>query len=104
MDLTTERRDGVLCARVAGRIDGANAAAFEQAIRAEIEDGDRAVILDFGNLVYISSAGLRAILMTAKSLLGRGAKFALHSLPGRNSESLRDQRLRQAHCDPRIGV
>lgn len=81
MDLTTERRDGVLSARVAGRIDGANAAAFEQAIRAEIEDGDRAVILDFGNLVYISSAGLRAILMTAKSLLGRGAKFALHSLP-----------------------
>ena len=80
MDVTTERQDGVLSAQVSGRIDGSNAAEFEEAIRTAIEESDRAVIMDFEKLVYISSAGLRAILMTAKSLGNRNAKFALCSL------------------------
>ena len=68
MDVSAERQDGVLSVRVEGRIDGANARQFEEAVRTAIEDGDRAVILDFEQLVYISSAGLRAVLMTAKSM------------------------------------
>ena len=79
-DVTTERQDGVLSARVGGRIDGSNTAEFEEAIRTAIEENDRAVIMDFEKLVYISSAGLRAILLTAKSLGNRNAKFALCSL------------------------
>ena len=80
MDVTTERQDGVLSAQVGGRIDGSNAAEFEEAIRTVIEENDRAVIMDFEKLVYISSAGLRAILLTARSLGNRNAKFALCSL------------------------
>ena len=80
MDVTTERQDGVLSARVGGRIDGSNVAEFEEAIRTAIEESDQAVIMDFEKLVYISSAGLRAILLTAKSLGNRNAKFALCSL------------------------
>ena len=80
MDVTTERQDSVLSAQVGGRIDGSNVAEFEEAIRTAIEESDRAVIMDFEKLVYISSAGLRAILLTAKSLGNRNAKFALCSL------------------------
>ena len=80
MDVTTERQDSVLSAQVGGRIDGSNVAEFEEAIRTAIEESDRAVIMDFDKLVYISSAGLRAILLTAKSLGNRNAKFALCSL------------------------
>ena len=80
MDVTTERQDGVLSAQVGGRIDGTNASEFEEAIRTAIEESDRAVIVDFEKLAYISSAGLRAILLTAKSLDNRNAKFALCSL------------------------
>ena len=80
MDVTTKRQDGVLSAQVGGRIDGTNASEFEEAIRTAIEESDRAVIVDFEKLVYISSAGLRAILLTAKSLDNRNAKFALCSL------------------------
>ena len=80
MDVTTERKDGVLSAQVGGRIDGSNAAEFEVAIRTAIEESDRAVIVDFEKLVYISSAGLRAILLTAKFLDERNAEFALCSL------------------------
>ena len=81
MDLTTERRDGVLSARVGGRIDSANAYEFQETISAAIEESDGAVIMDFEKLSYISSAGLRAVLMTAKALRKRDAAFALCSLP-----------------------
>ncbi len=80
MDLTTERQDGVLSARVSGRIDGTNALEFERSIRTAVEDSDHALIIDFENLLYISSAGLRAILLIAKNLHRQNAKFALCSL------------------------
>ena len=86
MDVSTERQDGVLSARVGGRIDGSNVAEFEEAIRTVIEESDRAVIMDFEALSYISSAGLRAILLTAKSLSNRDTKFMLCSLSGQIRE------------------
>lgn len=86
VDVTTERNDDVLSADVGGRIDGSSAAQFEEAIRTAIVDSDRAVIMDFEKLVYISSAGLRAILLTAKSLQSRDAKLVLCSL----SEQIRE--------------
>ncbi len=79
-DVTTERQGDVLSANVSGRIDGSNVVQFEEAVRSAIEDSDRAVIMDFENLVYISSAGLRAILLTAKSLQSRKAKLLLCTL------------------------
>ena len=39
------------------------------------------MIMDFEHLSYISSAGLRAGLITAKTLWNRDAKFVLCSLP-----------------------
>ena len=77
MDVATERQDDVLSVLVSGRIDGSNAAAFEEAVRAAISDSDRAVVMDLEKLSYISSAGLRVLLMIAKNLSGRDAKLVL---------------------------
>ena len=86
VNVSTERIDDVLSADVEGRIDGSNVVQFEEAVRVAIEDSDRAVIMNFENLVYISSAGLRAILLTAKSLQNRDAKLLLCSLSDRIRE------------------
>lgn len=80
MDMTTERQDDVLSIRVVGRIDGSNAIEFQEAIRTAVTERDRAMIMDCEDLSYISSAGLRAVLMTAKSLSNRDVKFALCAL------------------------
>ena len=82
MELTIEREGGAVTAKVNGRIDSTNARDFEEAIRTSIEDGDLTVVMDLENLSYISSAGLRAVLMTAKTLWKRDAKFSLCSLSG----------------------
>ena len=80
MEVSADREDGILSVRVQGRIDGANVRQFMETVRCATEDGDRAVIMDFERLVYISSSGLRAVLMTAKSLRSRDVGFALCSL------------------------
>ena len=81
MDVTTERKDGVLSVRVEGRIDGSTVFAFQEAIETAIQDGDRAVVVDCESLSYIGSAGLRTVLNIAKSVSNRDARFALCSLP-----------------------
>ena len=80
MNVATERQDDVLSADVGGRIDGSNAVEFEAAIRTAIKESDRAVIMDFEKLSYISSAGLRVILLMAKLLQNRDTKLVLCSL------------------------
>lgn len=80
IDITTATEAGALIATANGRIDSRNAQEFEQTMSEAIGDGASIVILDLAGLSYISSAGLRAILVTAKTLRKREAKFALCSL------------------------
>ena len=77
MKLTTERKDGVLFIQIDGRIDGSNAIEFQEAIRSAVEDRDQTTIVDCTNLSYVSSAGLRAVLLIAKSLSIRNMRFGL---------------------------
>ena len=69
-----------------GRIDGSNAREFEEAVKNAIQDDDSYVVLDLGGLTYISSAGLRAILLTAKLLWNQDSKFAVCSLSAQIKE------------------
>jgi anti-anti-sigma factor len=80
MAINTEREGDTLVAKAEGRIDGTNAREFQDDLDSVIEEGDRAVILNFQDLMYISSAGIRVVLMTAKTLQRREAQFALCSL------------------------
>lgn len=66
---------------VAGHIDGLNAEEFQAGLNEKVRTyGGDAVILDLATLAYISSAGLRTILVTAKILHAKGKKFAICSL------------------------
>ena len=80
MEITTESENGVLIARAEGRIDGANARDFGSAMLAAVRECKGAFIIDCEELSYISSAGLRAMLLIAKALAKREAPFALCSL------------------------
>ncbi|MDE0390955.1 MAG: STAS domain-containing protein [Rhodospirillales bacterium] len=81
MNVEFERQDGVLFVSASGRLEAANAAAFLKAVRAESDQRDRAVIMDFEALQYLGSAGLRVVFMTASDLKKRDAGFAVCSPP-----------------------
>ena len=80
MDLNTETSDGVLVASPEGRIDGINALQFQQALNGKIDDSVTGVVIDMSDLNYISSAGLRAVLLISKALQQREARLVLCAL------------------------
>ena len=63
MDLNVEREGNLLFVNLGGRLDGSNSRDFEASLNSEIGDSNCSVILHLGELAYISSAGLRAILL-----------------------------------------
>ena len=56
-----------LTLRVEGRVDTTNAKEFEEIITNSL-DGVKELIMDFESLEYISSAGLRVMLMAIKKM------------------------------------
>ena len=81
-----ERKSGTLIARASGRIDGSNAREFQDALETFLEDEVSSLVLDLENLSYISSAGLRVILLVSKKLQRASAKFGVCSLSDSISE------------------
>ena len=82
MSVSTEWawNDTAIVVTADGRVDGTNARDFQSALEAVIEASDQAVILDMERLTYISSAGLRVILLAAKSLQRKDAALSICSL------------------------
>ena len=80
MDISTERQGSTLYANVGDRIDGTEARNFQETLTSVIDEEVRALILDLEKLTYISSAGLRVILLTARVLQRQGGKLAICSL------------------------
>ena len=80
MDIQFAREGNILIAAVSGRIDGGTAHEFAASIdRSSLQD-DESMIMDFAEVNYISSAGLRAILIMAKRCESENSKLALYSL------------------------
>jgi stage II sporulation protein AA (anti-sigma F factor antagonist) len=77
MPLSFDADDTTLAVHLSGRLDGTNAADAEQALLARIQDGPNHVILDMSALEYISSAGLRVVLLAAKHLRKTGGTLSL---------------------------
>jgi anti-anti-sigma factor len=62
-----ERRDGdILILRPVGRIDNDTSPAFQAKLLSCLTPAGAAVLVDFSAVEYISSAGLRALMMGAK--------------------------------------
>ena len=80
MAISTQREGSILVINAQGRIDGSNAADFLSSVEGVIDQNDSGIVLDFTNLAYISSAGLRIILLIAKDLRQRSVGFSLCSL------------------------
>lgn len=80
MDITEEIRSGILILRPTGRVDSGTASAFEQKLVQSVGSGPASVVVDMAQLVYISSAGLRALLVAAKRAKPAGSRIVLSSM------------------------
>jgi len=73
----------VIVATPVGPIDHANAQTLQQALEPllkELAPGNAALLLDFAGVEYISSMGLRVLMVAAKQVRGRGIRIGVTSL------------------------
>ena len=80
MNVQVEQHEGVLVAMVEGRVDSSNSQDFERQLQEAIVDDVRSVVMDLDQLAYISSAGLRVVLLVAKTLGQRKVNISLCAL------------------------
>jgi anti-anti-sigma factor len=78
VSMETSLKDGILIVCVSGRVDAANADEFGAKL-AELTDAPdtKRVILECSKLAYVSSAGLRVLLKTVKSLRQHNGSLSL---------------------------
>lgn len=66
MEIRKEKKDSALSLAIEGRIDTTTAPQLETELKADL-DGVTELRLDFGQVEYISSAGLRVLLALAEA-------------------------------------
>jgi anti-sigma B factor antagonist len=80
MEIIEEKKDHVHIFSLSGRLDSNTSPELEENIIQTLENGTNNIILNFENLEYISSAGLRVILKTTKDLKAKKGKLLLCSM------------------------
>jgi anti-sigma B factor antagonist len=102
MQISVSTRDGVTVAAIRGKIDSASAPAAQEYLLPLAEPGCR-LVLDLGELNFLSSAGLRVLLLLYREAAAAQGTVALAALPEAIRDTLRNTGfldLFSAHPDP----
>ena len=70
MEIKKNKEDAKLTLALSGRLDTLTAPQMEEVVRNEME-GVSALLIDLKDLTYVSSAGLRVLLMAQKTMNSR---------------------------------
>ncbi len=83
MDIATRHYADTIVVAPAGRIDHSSAAALEAALAPMLDQAAArrgALVLDLSGVEYISSVGLRVLMVAARQLQARQAKLSVAAL------------------------
>ncbi len=80
MQINVRKDQDLLIVSVDGRMDTVSAPGFQQKMEELLNQGEKRIIMDFGSLEYVSSAGLRSILFAAKKAKAAGGAVACCAL------------------------
>jgi anti-anti-sigma factor len=77
MEIRCEKSGGALCVILEGRLDSAGAMELSDALKARLEEQDRAVVFDMAGVPYLSSAGIRVLFSCEKEMKRRDGTVCL---------------------------
>ena len=83
MEFTSRMLADVVVVAPVGQIDHVNAMKLQQALTPIVDDaaaGQKPLVLDFTGVEYISSMGLRVLMVAAKQMRSRNAPVAIAGL------------------------
>ena len=85
MNIDIEYAGGVAVITLNGRIDNHTVRAFDASMSGAVA-GASSLVVDFSGVPYISSAGLRVVLLAGKFIDRKKGRFVLCGLTGRVAE------------------
>jgi anti-sigma B factor antagonist len=89
LEIQRKEREGVTILDMKGRITvGPEATALRAAVAAAVSDGVRQLVLDLGQVDFIDSTGLGAVVMCSTTMRKAGGTVKLLNLNRRNIELL----------------
>ena len=80
MEITQKQLDGIVMLSLAGRLDAVTSADADREFSSALDSGKDRLLINLAQLEYISSAGLRVLLVVAKRIQQRGGKISLNGL------------------------
>jgi anti-anti-sigma factor len=89
MEIKEEKRGEVKIIGLSGRLDAETSPSAEKWLLNIVAQGERLLVLDFSELTYISSSGLRLLIEVARSLQKTNGKLALAALNDHVGEVIR---------------
>lgn len=81
LEITFQHLESTVVLRVVGAVDSNTAPQLQEALLRATEAPTGTVELDLAKVSYMSSAGLRALLLAAKALQKRGERLTLLNVP-----------------------
>jgi anti-anti-sigma factor len=82
MEIQTQKEANATVVTITGRLDAVTAPEYEKKMNELIAGEAACFIVDFDKLDYISSAGLRVLLSTAKRLKTKGGQIRFANVRG----------------------
>lgn len=76
MTINKTQESGIITLALAGRLDASTAPQLQDCLVPAFDEADE-VILEFSKLTYVSSAGLRVLLVGLKTATAKNAEFVL---------------------------
>lgn len=79
MEMSEEVVSGARILGLSNRLDAVTSKPVEERILGLIDGGDHRLVVDLSRLEYVSSAGLRVLLLAAKRMKAAGGRLAVCS-------------------------
>ena len=80
MKITQQAQDSIINLAIAGRLDAVSAIEADKEFAKVLDAGNDRLLIELSQLEYISSAGLRVLLVVAKRIQQKGGKVVLCAL------------------------
>lgn len=79
MKIDVKKEDGKMLVELEGRLDTTSAPELEKVLGDSLDDVDN-LVLDFEKLRYVSSSGLRVLLLTQKTMNSKQASMVVRNV------------------------
>ena len=80
LEIKAEEIDGIIILRLLGRLDASSSPLLQNRLNVLLKEPHKIILLDFSNIDYLSSAGLRVLLSFTKKYKENEKRLSIFSV------------------------